>query len=120
MREFRRLEVWKRGHKHALAVRQSVSGFPRSGYTQLKSQITSAAESLPSNVVEGCGAFSNREFARFVEMSIKSSLELEYRLQLAYDLRVLGKVDWLERTRETIELRKMLCGLRKSLLDHPD
>jgi four helix bundle protein len=75
MHEFRRLEIWKRSHAHALAVRRALRRFPRHGYTQLKNQITSAAESIPSNVVEGCGAFTNREFARFVEISISLRLK---------------------------------------------
>ena len=119
MHEFRRLNVWKRSHANAMAVRRATRGFPRHGYTQLKGQITSAAESIPSNVVEGCGAFTNREFARFIEISIKSSLETEYRLQLAHDFGVLGGRAWRELTLETIEIRRMLCGLRRRLLADP-
>jgi four helix bundle protein len=120
MHEFRRLNVWKRSHAHALAVRKATRTFPRTAYTQLKNQITSAAESIPSNIVEGCGAFSNKEFARFVEISIKSSLETEYRLQLAHDSGVLGGREWKALTAETIEIRKMLCGLRRRLLSDPE
>lgn len=115
MRDFRRLEVWKRSHAHSVAVRRATRAFPRTGYTQLKSQITSAAESIPANVVEGCGAFSDKEFSRFLEISIKSALETEYRLQLAHEFGVLGTREWGELTRETVEITRMLCGLRRKL-----
>jgi four helix bundle protein len=40
-----------------------------------------AAESIPFNIVEGCGAHTRKDFARFLDISIKSSLELEAQLQ---------------------------------------
>lgn len=78
--------------------------------------MVSSAESIAFNIVEGCGAFSGKEFARFLEIAIKSGMELEYQLQLAHENGVLLKSDWTELTRETIEVRRMLCGLRKVVL----
>jgi four helix bundle protein len=75
-----------------------------------------AAESIPFNIVEGCGARGNKEFARFLDISIKSSSELEYQLQLGRDYGVLPKRDWQSLTAEVIEVRKMLCGLRRAVL----
>jgi len=78
--------------------------------------MVSSAESVAFNIVEGCGAFSAREFARFLEMSIKSAMELEYQLQLAHENGVLAQSSWVDLTRETIEVRRMLFGLRKAVL----
>jgi four helix bundle protein len=107
MQSFRRLDVWKRAHAHALNIRKATRAFPRRGYTSLKSQIIDAAESVPFNIVEGCGADSNKEFARYLGISIKSTMELEA---------VLSLLDWQRLTRETIEIRRMLWGLRKRVL----
>jgi four helix bundle protein len=117
MQPFRRLDVWKRAHAHALNVRKATRAFPRRGYTSLKSQIIDAAESVPFNIVEGCGADTNKEFARFLGISIKSTMELEAELQMARDCRVLSLRDWQLLTRETIEIRRMLWGLRKKVLE---
>lgn len=76
-----------------------------------------AAESVPTNIVEGCGAFSRKEFARFLDISIKSTFELEYQLQLAKDNRVLLQEPWRKLTRETIEIRRMLCAYRRSVIN---
>ena len=116
MQNFRRLKVWRRAHSLAVAVRSLVRTFPRTGYAELKSQLTSAAESIPSNIVEGCGASSAKEFARYLEISIKSTSETEYRLQLAKDYRILSPRRWARSTREVVEIRKMLYGLRKEVL----
>ena len=78
--------------------------------------MTTAAESVPFNIVEGCGAESQKEFARFLEISIKSSSELEYQLQLAKDYGVLPDGEWSKLTRSTVDVRRMLCGLRRKVL----
>jgi four helix bundle protein len=75
-----------------------------------------AAESIPTNIVEGCGSTSRKEFARFLDISIKSTCELEYQLQLARDCGVLPRDEWRSLSAKTIEIRRMLCGLRRRVL----
>jgi len=58
--------------------------------------------------------------ARFVEMSIKSTKELEYQLLLARDYGVLPRADWKVLSQETIEIRRMLYGLRRRVLGDDD
>jgi four helix bundle protein len=43
----------------------------------VRSQLTRAADSIASNIVEGCGAATDKEFARFLDVSIKSDNELD-------------------------------------------
>jgi four helix bundle protein len=112
VQSFRRLAVWRKAHALALDVRRDTRKFPRREYTSLRTQIISAAESIACNIVEGCGASSRKEFARFLEISIKSTMELEYQLQLARDTGVLSYDDWKARTAQAVEVRRMLCGLR--------
>jgi four helix bundle protein len=54
------------------------------------------------------------------EMSIKSTKELEYQLFLSRDYGVLPRKDWKSLTVETIEIRRMLCGLRRKVLGDDD
>jgi four helix bundle protein len=77
--------------------------------------MVSAAESVAFNIVEGCAATSRKEFARFLEISIRSTSEVEYQLQLATDYGVLPHHVWRSLTAETIEVRRMLCGLRRAV-----
>lgn len=116
MQDYRKLEVHSRAHANAIAVRKATKAFPRTGFTDFKTQLTKAAESIPFNIVEGCGADSSLEFARFLQISIKSAYELEYQLCLAKDFEVLPPRRWQALTKETVEIRKMLCGLRKKVL----
>ena len=117
MQDFRRLLVWQRAHAFALDVRRVTDAFPRVGYADLKSQLRRAAESIVSNIVEGCAASSRKEFARFLDISIKSTSEVDYQLQLARDLGVLRHARWKPLAQEVVELRKMLSALRRTVLD---
>lgn len=97
-------------------VRAATDRFPKNGYGELKRQMISAAESIVFTIVEGCGAESGKEFARFLAMSIKSSKELEGELEMAHAYRVLRDDRWQGLAEQTIEVRRMLYSLRKTVL----
>jgi len=103
----------------AIDIRAAVARFPKRGYAELKAQMISAAESIANTVVEGCGAESNKEFARFLSMSIKSNRELEGQLDLALGYRILAEQRWHQLTEFTVLLRKKTYTLRKKALQSP-
>ena len=74
-----------------------------------------AAMSIPTNIVEGNGQQSAREFARFVRFSLNSTSELEYHLIAARDVRVITATDFISLASQTVEVRKMLYGLLRHL-----
>ena len=116
MQDFRQLHVWKRAHAFTLDVRRAVEAMPRTGYTDLKSQLTRAAQSIVDIIVEGCAAASRPEFARYLDISIKSTSEVDYQLELARDLGVLPHDVWKPLATEVVEIRKMLSALRRSIV----
>lgn len=115
MQDYHNLDIWKRSHVQALNVRKATRKFPRSGYSQLKNQMTTSAESMAFNIVEGCGARTQKEFARFLDITIKSAFELEYQLQLAHDYGVLPVERHAKLSKETVEIRKMTFSLQKKV-----
>jgi four helix bundle protein len=116
MQDFRRLDVWKRALAHTIAVRRATGRFPRRGFAELKDQIHRSAESIVNNIVEGCGASTDPDFARFLSVSIKSAFELEGQLEMASCYEIIPTTAWQRLSRETVEIRRMLFGLRKSIL----
>ena len=114
MQDFRNLDVWKKAHDLALDVHRTLNGIKRID-SNLRSQATRAAEAIPTNVAEGCGKDSRAELARFADIAIGSSTELEYHLLLARDLGQLGNRDYDRMSKATIEVRRMLFGLRKAI-----
>ena len=75
---------------------------------------------MPSNIVEGCAASSSLDFARFLDTSIKSANEVEWRLQMARDLDLIPPDTWSALTNEIVEIRKMTYGYRKQVLGNMD
>jgi four helix bundle protein len=101
---------------HAVAVRAAAERFPKRGYAELKAQMITAAESIANTIVEGCGADTQKEFARFLGMSIKSNRELEGELELARRNGALASHDHQRLADETILIRKKTYALRKKVL----
>ena len=116
LQDFRRLHVWERAHAFAVDVRRVVKTFPAQGYADLRSQLSRAAESIVHNIVEGCASASRKEFAHHLNVSIKSSAEVDYQLELARDYHILPYDVWKRLAQEVIEIRKMLTALRRAVL----
>ena len=116
MQDYRKLRVWKKSFGLALDARRATEGFPRQGYASLKDQIIRAAESIVFNVVEGCGAGTQKEFGRFLSIAIKSAIELEAQLELAHGYGSLSDEGWQALSAAVIDTRRMLYGLRKRVL----
>jgi len=66
--------------------------------------------------MEGAGAATAKEFARFLDMSIKSANETEGHLLKARDLDLLSPDEWQAFTGEAIEIRKMTFSYRRTML----
>ena len=86
MHNFRELKIWKMGIEIAKSIFQLTRGFPVEERYSLTSQLTRSAISIPSNIAEGCGRKSDKEFNQFLSISLGSAFELETQVILAYEL----------------------------------
>ncbi len=91
MRNFRKYEVWELSHQLTIEIYKLTKSFPDSERYQLISQMQRAAYSIPSNFSEGCGRESEKEFKRFITISMGSAHELEYFMILASDLKYVDQ-----------------------------
>ena len=73
-------------------------------------------DSIASNIAEGCGAASNKDFARFLDNSIKSANEAEHHFLCARDFKLFSHEKWQRYNDEVVEIRKMTIGYRKRVL----
>ncbi len=115
MKDFRCLRVWQKGHQTVLAVYGATLLFPREETYGLVSQLRRAASSVPANIAEGCGCNGDREFARFLEIALRSASETEYHLLLARDLAYLDATTYDTLNAQVTELKRMLAGLIRKL-----
>jgi four helix bundle protein len=115
MQDFKKLRVWAQAHAFSLDVRRAMRGTPRS-FESLKAQLVRAASSIAATVAEGCGADTPKEFARFLQMSIKSASETEYHLLDAHDNGVMTERTWRALTADVCSIRAQLIVLRRRVL----
>jgi four helix bundle protein len=113
--DFKNLKVWRKAHSLALNVHRAALKIKGAQFVSLRGQLTRAAFSIPTNIVEGNGQESPQQFARFVRFSLNSSSELEYHLMAARDVRIMTATDFKSLTEQTVEVRKMLYGLLRHL-----
>lgn len=83
MRNFKQLKIWQKGFDPAVNSFNLVSSFPKEEKYALSSQITRAAVSVPSNIAEDSSRSSNKDYSRFIEISLGSTFELETQLLIA-------------------------------------
>jgi four helix bundle protein len=117
--DFKKLKVWQKAHVLAMDVHRVAGEIRGAQHASLRSQMTRAAMSVPTNIVEGCGQQSTREYARFLRIALNSTTELEYHLLAARDLEAVG-TDCLTLISQLIEVRKMLYGLLRYLRSRSD
>jgi len=115
MQDFRELKIWQRSHHLTLAVYRATRSFPKDELFGLVSQIRRASASVPANIAEGCGRNGDLEFARFLQIAMGSASELEYHLQLAFDLNFLKEPEYTALSKEAVEIKRMLGGFLKKV-----
>ncbi len=84
MHNFRKLDIWIDSVELADTVYVMTDAFPKSEVYGLASQMQRAAVSVPSNIAEGSGKDSDRDFSRFLAIALGSLYELETQVEIAY------------------------------------
>ncbi|MEP2056931.1 MAG: four helix bundle protein [Maribacter litoralis] len=111
MRDFKKLEIWKNGITIVKHVYSLVQKLPSEEKFGLKSQLSRAAVSIPSNIAEGCSRNSEVEFKRFLEIALGSLFEVETQLIISEELKFLDS-DELKSIFELISIEsKMINSL---------
>ena len=115
MRDFHNLGIWKRSHQLTLDVYQATKSFPNEELFGLTSQLGRAVSSIPTNIAEGCGRATNKDFAHFLQIAIGSASEVEYEFLLANSLNYINDTDYQKLSDETIAVRKMIIKYQSDL-----
>ncbi|WP_374165819.1 four helix bundle protein [Arcticibacter sp. MXS-1] len=90
MNNLKDLKIWNKAVDLTTEVYEATSSFPAEERFGLVSQIRRAAVSIPSNIAEGAGRNSAREFSHFLGMANGSSYELQTQLIISSKLNLLN------------------------------
>jgi len=86
MRNFKQLKIWQKGIDIAIKTYQLTDTFPKEDKYAMVQQMTKASVSIASNIAEGSSRKSEKDYLRYIEISLGSTFELETQIIIAEKL----------------------------------
>jgi four helix bundle protein len=117
MHNYRELKIWKRSMDFVVKIYEISANFPKEEKYGLTAQLRSCAVSVPSNISEGAGRGTNKQFKRFLEISMGSINEVQTQVELAYRIDYLIKEIYESLVDEAIQIYKMILTFYNTLRD---
>ena len=115
MHNYKELKVWKKSVELATGVYSVTQAFPKTEQYGLTQQIRRAVVSISSNIAEGAGRKSDKEFSHFLTIAYGSLYELETQLLISLNLGFVSQSELPPIENEIVELQKMIYALIKNL-----
>lgn len=115
MHNFRELDIWMESKNFAVEIYRLTATFPQKEGFGMISQMNRSVVSIASNISEGAGRNSNKDFSRFISISIGSAFELETQLTIAYELNYLKQEEFERLLDKIIAIEKKLVNFNKYL-----
>lgn len=107
----KRLDAWKVAIDLVSEVYRVTDSFPTREVYSLSSQIRRAAVSVASNIAEGAGRHTKKEFVNYLHMAQGSLSELDTQSEIAKRLGYLSATTWAKIDAQMERIDKMLSGL---------
>jgi len=114
-RSYRDLDVWKLAIEIVRDIYRVTEKFPPAELFGLTTQLRRAAISIPSNIAEGQGRNSSKEFRQFLAIALGSLAEVETQLIIASEIGYLASSEPTKLLADLDTIRKMIKGLSGSL-----
>jgi four helix bundle protein len=112
---FKDLRVWQEAMKFAVEVYRATMQFPRHELYGLSQQLRRAAVSIPSNIAEGKGHRSDREFGNYLLHARGSLLEVQTQVMIAKELQYISNEETLHLLERADAIGRSLNSLINSL-----
>ncbi len=117
MHNYRELKIWQRSMDFVTQVYEACALFPVEEKFGLTSQLRNCAISIPSNISEGAGRGSNKQFKRFLEFSMGSINEAQTQIELAFRFKYIDKLEFDRLIDEALQIYKMTLTFYNGLQD---
>ena len=115
MHRFKKPEMWRYSREFCSEIYSVTNLFPDNEKFGLTNQLRRASVSIPSNIAEGSSRNSNKDFSRFIEITIGSAYEIETQLLISSDLKFLAEDKLLILTQKLDVITKMMTNFRNNL-----
>lgn len=117
MSNFRSLLIWQKSMVLTTKIYFSTNNFPKEEIFGLTSQIRRSSVSIPSNIAEGSGRESDKDFLRFLNISIGSLFEMQTQLEIAKNITYLNQEKFNNLYEDSREVERMLVAFIKKIKD---
>lgn len=115
MHRYKELKVWQKAIDLAVEVYRITEILPREERFGLITQINRCVVSIPSNIAEGAGRNTNKDFDHFLGISLGSSFELDTQLVISNRLGYVVSDDFEKIEVELEHIQNMIVKLKQSL-----
>ncbi|HUX68771.1 MAG TPA: four helix bundle protein [Terriglobales bacterium] len=109
------LVAWQKAMKLVTEIYHASENFPKHEAFGLTTQLRRAAVSVPSNIAEGQGRLTRKDFRHFLATARGSLQEMQTQLRIAENLHFLGHEQTQELLASSAELGRILNGLMASI-----
>lgn len=116
MHNYRELKIWQNAIERSVEAYKLTNKFPETEKYNLNSQLRRSAVSVPSNIAEGAGRNSDKDFVRFLGIALGSCFEFHTQVIISYRLELIDKEEYNSLDSSLDELEKMIWGFQKSLM----
>jgi len=116
MRPHHKLDAWKSAIDLVVDIYKATEDFPKEERYGLTSQLRRAAVSVPANIAEGAGRYSNREFAHFLSNAQGSASEIETELIISRRLGYLNDKRYSDLIAPLDRIGRLITGLSKHVI----
>lgn len=86
MHNFQKLDVWKVSMELTTEIYNVTSTFPKNELLGITSQMRRSSTSIPSNIAEGAGRRTNKEFVHFLSIANGSAYELQTQIRVCNNI----------------------------------
>ncbi len=115
MFRFEKLDIWKSAIQYASDIYSLTSKFPRQELFSLTDQLRRCSSSVAANIAEGSGSSSNKDFAHYLDISIKSTYESVSHLQIAKEQGYISEEERLAHYEKAEILAKRIRAFKYTL-----
>ena len=111
MQNIKDLLLWQEAHQTVLSIYKLSVAFPKTEVFGITSQLRRAAVSMPCNIAEGCGRYTSKDFANFLQIALGSTNETDYLTLLAKDLNYISETQYISVQEKLNKVRAMNINL---------
>lgn len=115
MHNYKNLRIWSEAMDVVTEIYGITKDFPKEEQYGLTSQIRRAAVSIPSNIAEGSGRSTNKDFKNFLSFSLGSALETSTQLEIACRLEYCSRKETNDFLEKMESLQRQINTFRNKL-----